>query len=189
MGEFTSNTLLTLILLGLGVYFSLLVASALSQYFLFRRLRPTALLTWRGRSRHLRLLVALGVVSLGVAAFNRSLDRPFHHVYSQAVMAAYFILMVPLVSHIDVGLYRDGVWADTGFLRYEKIGRLAFLETPEIVLVMVPRGRSGTFRLPVPRSEYGAVRKVIEEKIRSRALRMEEAILGLREGEHGERSR
>lgn len=189
VGEFTSNTLLTLILLGLAVYFSLLVASALSRYFLFRRLRPTALLTWRGRSRHLRLLVALGVLSLGVAVFNGSLDRPFHHVYSQAVMAAYFILMVPLVSHIDVGLYRDGVWADAGFLRYEKIGRLAFLETPEIVLVMVPRGGSGTFRLPVPASEYGAVRKVLEEKIRSRVLRMEEAILGLREGEHDERSR
>ena len=173
------DVFLTLILLGLGIYFSILVAFALSRYLLFRRLRPTALLTWPGRSRHLPLLVALGILSLGVAVLNGSLRRPFHHVYSQGVMAAYFILMVPLLSRIHLGLYEDGVWADPGFLPYGKIGRMAFVETPEIVLVMLPRGASRTFRLLVPPAEYGAVRKVLEEKIRSNVLQMEEAILGL----------
>jgi hypothetical protein len=173
------DVFLTLILLGLGIYFSILVAFALSRYLLFRRLRPTALLTWPGRSRHLPLLVALGILSLGVAVLNGSLRRPFHHVYSQGVMAAYFILMVPLLSRIHLGLYEDGVWADPGFLPYGKIGRMAFVETPEIVLVMLPRGGSRTFRLLVPPGEYGAVRKVLEEKIRNHVLKMEEAILGL----------
>jgi hypothetical protein len=173
------DVFLTLILLGLGIYFSILVAFALSRYLLFRRLRPTALLTWPGRSRHLPLLVALGILSLGVAVLNGSLRRPFHHVYSQGVMAAYFILMVPLLSKINLGLYEDGVWADPGFLPYGRIGRMAFVESPEIILVMLPRGGSRTFRLLVPPAEYGAVRKVLEEKIRSRVLQMEEAILGL----------
>lgn len=173
------DVFLTLILLGLGIYFSILVAFALSRYLLFRRLRPTALLTWPGRSRHLPLLVALGILSLGVAVLNGSLRRPFHHVYSQGVMAAYFILMVPLLSRIHLGLYEDGVWADPGFLPYGKIGRMAFVETPEIILVMLPRGGSRTFRLLVPPGEYGAVRKVLEEKIRNHVLKMEEAILGL----------
>jgi hypothetical protein len=71
------------------------------------------------------------------------------------------------------------VWADAGFLRYERIARIAFREAPEIVLVLVPRGGSGPFRLPVPTSEYGAVRKILEEKIRDGAVTVEKAILGL----------
>jgi hypothetical protein len=173
------DVFLTLTLLALGIYFSILVAFALGRYLLFRRLRATALLTWPGRSRHLPLLVALGLLSLAVAVLNGSLRRPFHHVYSQGVMAAYFILMVPLLSRIHLGLYEDGVWAEPGFLPYGKIGRMAFVEAPEIVLVMLPRGGSRTFRLLVPPGEYGAVRKVLEEKIRTHELQMEEAILGL----------
>jgi len=181
MNRLPSETLMTIILLGLAVYFSILVARVLSGYLKFRRLRPTALLTWpTRRPPHFFLLVVLGVVAFAVAVLNSSLHRPFHHVYSQGVMAAYFILMVPLAARIRLGLYRDGVWADSGFLPWAKIGRLAFLETPEIVLVMVPRGsRSAAFRLPVPPAEYGAVRKVLEEKIRAREVMMEEAILGL----------
>jgi hypothetical protein len=56
---------------------------------------------------------------------------------------------------------------------------MAFVERPEIVLVLVPRSGSGAFRLPVPASEYAAVRRVLEDKIRERAVNMEQAILGL----------
>lgn len=176
-----SDTLLTLILLALAIYFSVLVARALAAYLRFRRLAPTALVSWPPRRpRYLSLLVALGVVSFAVAVLNGTLNRPFHHVYSQGVMAAYFILMVPLVARIRPGLYRDGVWAEGDFLPWGRIGRIAFVETPEIVLVMVPRGgRSSPLRLLVPPGEYGAVRKLLEEKIRSRQLTMEKAILGL----------
>jgi len=86
---------------------------------------------------------------------------------------------VPLSGRIPRGFYRDGVWADTGFLPWGNIGRLAFVETPEIVLVMVPRRGSGALRLAVPAAEYGAARKVVEDKIRERAVNMEAAILGL----------
>ena len=174
------DTLLTLILLALAIYFSVLVARSLSSYLLFRRIRGTALVTWpMRRPGHFPFLLALGFVSAGVAVLNSYLQRPFHHVYSQGVMAAYFVLFVPLSTRIQRGFYRDGVWADTGFLPYGKIARLAFVERPEIVLVLVPRSRSGALRLPVPASEYGAVRRVLEDKIRERAVNMEDAILGL----------
>ena len=180
MAGLPNDLLLTLILLALAIYFSVLVAWALSSYLQFRRLAPTALLSWPARRpRHLPLLVGLGVVSFAVAVLNGTLNRPFHHVYSQGVMAAYFIVMVPLVTRIRPGLYRDGVWADAGFLPWGRIGRIAFVENPEIVLVLIPRGSSTPFRLAVPPGEYGAVRKVLEEKIRERELTMEKAILGL----------
>lgn len=126
-------------------------------------------------------MLALGLVAAAVAVLNSTLGRPFHHVYSQGVMAVYFMVMVPLSARIQVGLYRDGVWADAGFLRYEQIGRMAFRETPEIVLILVPRGRPGLFRLPVPSTQYDAVRTILEEKIRERVVNVEKAILGLGE--------
>jgi hypothetical protein len=157
-----------------------LIARGLAGYRLFLKVRPTALLTWPvRRPAHFPFLLALGVVAAALAVINSTMNRPFHHVYSQGVMAVYFTVMVPLSARIQLGLYRDGVWADAGFLPYEKIARMAFREAPEIVLIMVPRGRSGPFRLPVPSSEYGAVRKILEEKIRARVVNVEKAILGL----------
>ena len=176
----SNETVLSVVLLGLGLYFSVLLIRGLRGYLLFRKVRPTALLTWPvPRSGQLPFLLALGVVATAVTALNAYLDRPLHHVLSQALMAAYFILMVPLCQSIRLGFYDDGVWADTGFLPYAKIGRIAFRETPEIVLILLPRGGSGSFRLPVPPEEYGAVRKVLEEKIRARVLNVEAGILGL----------
>ena len=158
----------------------MLIARGLAGYRLFLKVRPTALLTWPvRRPAHFPFLLALGVVAAALAVINSTMNRPFHHVYSQGVMAVYFMVMVPLSARIQLGLYRDGVWADAGFLPYEKIARMAFREAPEIVLVMVPRGRSGAFRLPVPSSEYGAVRKILEDKIRARVVTPEKAILGL----------
>jgi hypothetical protein len=176
----SNETALSVVLLGLGIYFSVLLIRGLRGYLLFRKVRPTALLTWPvPRSGQLPFLLALGVVATAVTALNAYLDRPLHHVLSQALMAAYFILMVPLCQSIRLGFYDQGVWADTGFLPYANIGRIAFRETPEIVLILLPRGRSGSFRLPVPPDEYGAVRKVLEEKIRDRVVNVEAGILGL----------
>jgi hypothetical protein len=177
----TSNeTVLTFVLASLGVYFSVLLGRGLAGYLRFRRVRATALITWPApRPAHFRFLVLLGVLSAAVAALNGFMQRPFHHVLSQGVMSLYFILMVPLSARIRLGLYRDGVWADAGFLSWAEIGRMAFRETPEIVLLLLPRGGSPSFRLPVPPAEYGAVRKTLEEKVRTRVLNVEAGILGL----------
>jgi hypothetical protein len=99
-------------------------------------------------------------------------------VLSQAVMALYFVLMVPLTARIRVGFYRDGVFAEGGFLRWSEIGRWAFRETPELVLVFLSRAGSA-LRLRVPPAEYGAVRKVLEERMRARVLNVEAGLLGL----------
>jgi hypothetical protein len=181
--EAANQTIISLGLLGLGVYFSVLLVRGFAGYLRFRRVRPTAVLTWPARRpAHFPLLLLLGLVSAALAVIHGFLALPFHHVYSQAVMALYFMLMVPLSGRIHLGLYRDGVWADTGFLPYQSIARMSFRETPpgpEVVLILLPRGRSGSFRLPVPRGEYGAVRKVLEEKVRAHIVNMDEGILGL----------
>ena len=180
MPGLATQTALTVVLAGLGLYFLVLVIRALAGYLRFVRLRATAVLTWPvRRPAHFPLLLGLGVLALGVAVLNGRMNRPLHHVASQVLIAVYFILVVPLATRIRLGLYRDGVWADAGFLPYAEIARMAFVEGHEVVLVMLARGRGSAFRLPLPAGEYGAVRKVIEEKIRSRALTVDSAILGL----------
>lgn len=175
-----NDRLLTVGLLGLSVYFSVLLIRGFAGYLRFRKVRPTAVLTWPGRPpAHFGFLLGLGVTAALLAILNGVLERPFHHVYSQAVMALYFILMVPLSTRIHLGLYQDGIWADSGFLRYRDIERMAFFEVPEIVLVLLPRRGSVSFRLPVPPAEYGAVRKVLEEKRRARVMNLRDGILGL----------
>lgn len=176
----SNETALTIVLAALGLYFLVLVIRALAGYLRFLRLRATALLTWPvQRPAHFPLLVGLGVLALGVAVLNGSMNRPLHHVASQVLIAVYFILVVPLATRIRLGLYRDGVWADAGFLPYAEIARMTFVEGRQIVLVMLARGRGAAFRLPVPAEEYGVVRKLIEEKIRSHTLTVDSAILGL----------
>ena len=176
----SNETVLTVVLLALGVYFSILNVHGLAGYLRFLRVRPTALVTWAvPRPAHFPLLLSLGVLSAAVAVLNGFMQRPVHHVIPQGLMSLYFILMVPLSARIQRGLYRDGVWADGGFLPWAQIGRLAFFETPEIVLVLLPRTGSASFRLSVPPAEYGAVRKTLEEQARAHVLNIERGILGL----------
>jgi hypothetical protein len=124
--------------------------------------------------------MGLGVLGGGLAILNALLQRPAYHVYGLAVMSAYFLIMVPLATRIRLGLYRDGVWAEAGFIRWEDVARIAFLETPDVVLLLLPRqGRRGSFRLPVPGTEYGGVRRLLADKTRNGALQLDTAILGL----------
>lgn len=168
------DALITVALLGMGLYFAVLIARGALSYLRFRRVRPTALVAWRRpRPANFGLLVALGGMLAFVTLLNGYMARPWAHVASLALMASYFIVIVPLLTLIEWGCYADGVWADAGFLRYGDIRQMAFREMGAIVLVLLPRHGSGPFRLLVPPSEYGAVRRIFEEKTRTQELRLE----------------
>jgi hypothetical protein len=176
----TQQQIVSLGLLGLGIYFTVQLVRGLLGYRRYLRVVPTAVATWPAPRQPLtRWLVALGAVGGAVALLNAWLQRPPHHVYGLAVMSAYFVVMVPLATRIRLGLYRDGIWADAGFIRWEEIARVAFRETPEVVLLLLPRTGRGSFRLPVPPGEYGTVRKLLAEKSRDGELHLDPAILGL----------
>jgi hypothetical protein len=167
-------------LFGLAVYFAVLVARGLAGYLRFRRVWPTALLTWPAPPpARLRTLTVLGVLGAILAVVHAGLHRPIHNVVGFLLMAVYFLGLVPLARRIRLGLYRDGVWAHRGFLRWKDVGRIAFVEAPQIVLLLQPRRGGPLFKLPVPVAEYGAVRKLLQEKEREGVLRLDPAILGL----------
>jgi hypothetical protein len=164
----------------LGLYFAVQLARGIAGYLRYREVAPTALVTWPApRPAQLPWLTTLGVLGAVTAAFNAWLERPVHHVVGLALMAAYFLGMVPLARRIRLGLYRDGVWAHRGFLRWEDVARYTFAERPTIVLLLQPRRGGASYKLPVPGGEYGAVRKLLEEKAREGALHLDPAILGI----------
>ncbi len=171
----------TVAFLALGLYFSIALARGLQAYLSFRRLQPTALLTWRTpRPQNFSLLLALGVLATIVTLVNGLMQRPFWHIFGQATMALYFLLIVPLLARIHVGFYEDGVWAETGFVPYGQIRLLMFRESPELVLILLPRGGpAAAFRLGIPKGEYAAVRKLLEEKRREHLLAPDQGLLGL----------
>jgi len=167
-------------LVALGVYFTIQLARGLLRYQRYRRLRGSALATWPpARPPQAAWLVGLGVVGGLLAALNAWLHRPPLHVYGLAVMSLYFLVMVPLALRIEPGLYEEGVWADVGFIRWDDVARIAFVETPQIVLLLVPRGGGRSRRLAVPPDEYGEVRKLLHEKMKAGALHLDPSILGL----------
>src|SRR5258706_13990797 len=90
-----NETILSLGLAGLGVYFAVLLLRGFLGYARFRRVRPTAVLTWPvPRSHELPWLVALGVVNVALTVLNGLMGRPVHHVVSLGLMALYLFPMV-----------------------------------------------------------------------------------------------
>ena len=167
-------------LVGLGLYFAVEIARGLAGLLRYRRVAPTALVTWPVPAPAQQpWLALLGFLGAATAGFNAWLGRPLHHVVGLCLMAVYFLGLVPLARRIRLGLYRDGVWAHRGFLRWGDVARIAFVEGPPIVLLLRPRRGSASFKLPVPGAEYGTVRKLLEEKARAGALHLEPGILGL----------
>lgn len=171
-------------LVGLGLYFAVQLARGAAGYLRYRRVATTALVTWPAPApAQLPWLLLLGAAGAITAAVNAWAQRPVTHVIGLALMAAYFLGLVPLARGIRLGLYRDGVWAHRGFLPWADVARIAFVEaTPDVVLLLSPRRAEAPFKLPVPAAEYGTVRKILQEKARAGALQLEPAILGLLSG-------
>jgi hypothetical protein len=167
-------------LAGIGLYFLVQLVRGFAGYLRFLRLRDTAILSWPPpRPAQLPWLLAMGVLGAVVAGVNAWRQRPATDVLGLALMAVYFLVLVPLARRIRLGLYRDGVWAHRGFLPWAKVSRIAFVESPQVVLLLQSRGSGTSFKLPVPADEYGAVRKVIEEKTRAGLLHLDPTIPGL----------
>ena len=66
------------------------------------------------------------------------------------MMFVYYGYLVPLSRRIGRGFYADGIWAETGFVPYWRIGAVSWREGEEIALVIVSRLRNLARRLVVP---------------------------------------
>ncbi len=164
----------------LGLYFAVQLVRGAVGFLRYRRVAPTAVATWpTPRPARLPLLMALGASGAVLAVVLAVQHKPVHHVVGFALMAVYFLVLVPLARRIRLGVYRGGVWAHRGFLPWGDVARIAFVDGPPIVLLLKPRHGSASYKLPVPGAEYGVVRKLLEEKAREGVLNLDPAILGI----------
>jgi hypothetical protein len=89
-------------------------------------------------------------------------------IFGVGMMFLYYGYLVPLSTRIRHGLYRDGIWTDSGFMPYVDIGGLTWKGSD--TLVLASRHKTVGRRLTVPGRHLGEVRHMLREKIGSRAI-------------------
>lgn len=160
--------MLSTLLLLLGAGFLVANVRILVDVARFLRIRSRALITWRPApppyyGLFLAMAATLGLVLIVKLVYLR---LPPTEVFGEAMMLTYYGYLVPLSIRIGRGFYEDGVWMDSGFLPYHQIGGLSWREGDELTLLFIPRMRQVARRLVVPSERYGAVRRLLREKIR-----------------------
>jgi hypothetical protein len=173
----------TLLLFGGGF----LVANTriLLEYLRYVRRRRTALLTWRGPlPRYYLFSLAIGVAS-GLLAMAKIFYLR-QYAFAEVMMFAYFAYLVPLRQRIGRGFYEDGIWADSGFVRYNEVGGISWRESEHAaMLILISRLRNLARRLAVPLEHYGAARRLLRDKIGEHEIHFSGTGLDL--GAHDER--
>ena len=94
--------------------------------------------------------------------------------FGELMMFVYFGYMLPLSQRITRGLYRDGIWTDSGFLAYQQIGGIAWREGAAPTLLIISRVRAMARRLEVPPTVLAEVRRILRDQISSHAIEMDE---------------
>jgi hypothetical protein len=96
------------------------------------------------------------------------------------MMFVYYAYAFPLSARIKRGFYDEGVWADSGFLRWAEIGGVAWKERgSSVTLVLLSKGRAVARRLEVPPTRYGEVRRFLRDRFKADDVHIEGTGLGL----------
>ena len=181
------EALLPRVLFVLGVGFLVANVRLLAQFARFLRLRSSAVLTWpAGRPPYAVFFAALGgalgliiIVKLG---FQR---MPPIDVFGESMMLVYYGYAAPLSWRIGRGFYQDGIWSESGFMKYSEIGGLAWREGEQVTLVLISRARRLARRLNVPSNLYGEARRLLRDRIATHDIHFAGQTLDL--GGHDER--
>jgi hypothetical protein len=182
-----SPTLLTTLLYVIGAGFLVFNLYLFLQYFRNRRMQRAALLTWPPpRPPLYRLFLWVGAV-LAIVVYYKLAVLKLHprFVFGETMMLIYYVYAMPLGQKIRRGMYEDGIWSDSGFISYQKIGGLTWREGEAPTLVILYRWRSVARRLLVPRPLYGEARRVLRDKIAAHDIHFTGKSLDL--GLHDER--
>ena len=164
-------------LLALGVLFVIVDANVGWQIVSWWRIRKQAIVTWPGpRPPFYAINLAIGVL-LGILLFVTAFveieyqARGWNAVPSMfgvSMMFLYYGYLLPLSTRIRRGLYQQGVWTDTGFMRYTDIGGLTWKGTD--TLVLASRRKTLARQLRVPGIHLGEVRHLLRDKIGEHAI-------------------
>jgi hypothetical protein len=147
----------------------------------YRRRMRSALLVWPGeKPKYYGFSLALGVVLgllLMVEAFV--LYRSPRSLFGEAMMFLYYGYTFPLSTRIRRGFYGDGIWSDSGFMKWSEISAVSWKEQPTVTLVLISHVQSIARRLAVPGHLYGQARRLLRDRIQTHDIHMGGAGLDL----------
>jgi hypothetical protein len=147
----------------------------------YRRRMRSALLVWTGdKPKYYGFSLALGVILgllLMVEAFV--LHRSPRSIFGEAMMFLYYGYTFPLSTRIRRGFYGDGVWSDSGFMKWSEISAVSWKEQPTVTLVLLSHVQSIARRLEVPGHLYGQARRLLRDRIQTHDIHIGGAGLDL----------
>ena len=164
-------------LLALGLLFLIVDLKVGAQILTWWRKRSLAVVTWPGPKPPFYVInLTIGML-LGLLLFLTSyveigrLQRGWGaapSLFGVSMMFIYYGYLLPLSTRIRRGLYQDGIWTDSGFMRYTEIGGLTW--KGDDTLVLASREKALARRLRVPGVHIGEVRHLLRDKIGEHAI-------------------
>jgi hypothetical protein len=174
------------LLLVLGGGFLVANVRLLAQYARFWRLRSSAVLTWPAGRPPYAVFFAVLAGALGLLVIVKVVIlRIPSQAFGESMMLLYYGYAAPLSWRIGRGFYRDGIWSDSGFMRYAEIGGLSWREDRDVTLVLISRARRLARRLKVPLPLYSEARRILRDHITAHDIHFAGQTLDL--GGHDER--
>jgi hypothetical protein len=174
------------ILLLLGIGFLAANIRVAFDFLRFLKRRSSALLVWLPpRPPFYGMLIAIGLIMGILIVYNVSLSplRSVRQLFGEAMMFVYYTAAIEMKRAIARGFYADGIWAEGGFVPYQKIAAISWREDTEVTLLMTARFRHFARRLVVPGNLYGAARRLLRDKIKAHDIRFNQSGLDLGLGE------
>ena len=155
-----------LFLFGLGFLFANL--KVVVELVRFRVRKASALLVWSApKPQFYRFSLLLGVILALLLAAKIIQRRPPREFFGEAMMCLYYAYALPRSTRIQRGFYEDGVWSDTGFMRWAHISAVSWKEEGPVTLILISRLKSIARRLEVPGNLYGEARRVLRDKVKA----------------------
>src|SRR5687767_7177178 len=114
------DVLLARVLFLFGIGFLAANVKVIADLLRFRRRKRSALLVWQNpKPPYYGFTLALGVALGVLLAFKLFVQRrPPDQLFGETMMFVYYGYAFPLSTRIARGFYQDGVWSDSGFMRW-----------------------------------------------------------------------
>ena len=158
-----------------GVGFLFANIKVIAELLRFRFRKRTALLVWEAaKPPYYGFTLALGVMLGFMLAFKLFVQhRPFQQLFGEAMMFVYYGYAFPLSTKISRGFYQDGIWSDSGFMKWGQISAVSWKEEGgRVTLLLISHFRNIARRLSVPGPLYGQARKLLRDKIKTQDIHM-----------------
>ena len=166
------QNLLQRVLFVFGVGFFIANVLVIADLIRFRMRKRSALLVWQGeKPRFYGFSLALGVMLGLLFVFKLFVQhRPIQTLLGESMMFVYYGYALPLSTRIARGFYQDGIWSDSGFMKWAQISAVSWKEEGSVTLILISHFRNIAKRLKVPGNLYGQARRLLRDQVKAHAI-------------------